>query len=67
MEVASMFRWAGGSCLSIIWLAFTIYALIHILSSHASVGAKALWIVAILVFPIVGPILWFFLGPRNRH
>lgn len=55
----------GGGCLGILWLAFTIFALIHIASSRASAGAKALWIVLILIFPCGGPLLWFFLGPRQ--
>jgi len=25
-----------------------------------------LWTVLVLVFPVIGLIVWFFIGPRNR-
>jgi hypothetical protein len=28
-------------------------------------GAKAIWIVAILVLPVLGLIAWFFFGPKS--
>ncbi|NSX55911.1 PLDc N-terminal domain-containing protein [Parasulfitobacter algicola] len=41
-----------------------IYAIIKIIGSGASTGAKVLWIVLILVLPIVGLIIWFLAGPK---
>ncbi len=63
MDFGSCLHWFLGA----LWLVFTIFAVIHILSSRASVGAKAVWIVLILIFPYGGPILWFFFGPRDRR
>ena len=55
----------GGSCLGVLWLVFTIYAIIHVASSRVSVGSKVIWIVLMFIFPCFGPIAWFFLGPRQ--
>ena len=48
----------------IIILAADIWAILKIAGSGASTGAKALWIVLILVLPVLGLILWALLGPR---
>ena len=48
----------------IILLALDIWAILKIASSGASNGAKALWIVLILVLPVLGLILWALLGPK---
>lgn len=43
-----------------------IYAILKIAQSSASNGAKALWILVVLVLPLFGLILWYFLGPGGR-
>lgn len=42
-----------------------IWAIINIAQSSASTGKKALWIVLVLLLPVVGVIVWFFMGPRS--
>jgi len=42
-----------------------IWAIINIAQSSASGEKKALWIVLVVLLPLVGLILWYFLGPRN--
>lgn len=49
----------------LIVLALDIWALVHILGSPASTGAKILWALLIIILPIVGFIIWFFAGPRR--
>jgi hypothetical protein len=44
-----------------------VYAIIKTLQSNASTGSKVLWIVLILVLPLLGLILWFFLGPKAAN
>ena len=46
-------------------LALDIYGIIQVLNSGASGGAKILWILAILVFPVVGLIVWYLAGPKS--
>jgi hypothetical protein len=50
----------------IIVLVLDIWAIVSIIGSNASTGAKILWVLLILILPIVGFIIWFFAGPRSR-
>lgn len=52
--------------LGILHLALVIWAAVSIINSSASQGRKVLWILVVLVFPVVGLILWFLLGPKGR-
>ena len=47
-------------------LAGDIWAIINILQSRESNGTKLLWVLAVLLLPLLGLILWYFLGPRDR-
>ena len=42
-----------------------VWAIVNILQSGASTADKVLWTVIVIVLPILGFILWFFLGPRT--
>ena len=46
-------------------LAGDVWAVINIAQSSASNEKKALWIVLVVVLPLLGLILWYFLGPRE--
>jgi hypothetical protein len=50
----------------IVVLILDIWAIVTIIGSGASTGAKVLWIILILILPIVGFIIWFFAGPRSH-
>ena len=41
-----------------------IYAIIKVVQSGATTGAKVLWILGIIIFPIVGFIVWLIAGPK---
>jgi Phospholipase_D-nuclease N-terminal len=41
-----------------------IWAIVKVVQSGASTGAKVLWIVLILVLPVIGLIVWLLAGPR---
>jgi hypothetical protein len=43
-----------------------IFAIIKILQSSASGGEKILWILGVLIFPLLGLIVWFFAGPGRK-
>jgi len=51
--------------IGLIGLILIIYAVVKTLSSTASTGAKVIWIVALLVFPLVGFIAWLIFGPKG--
>ncbi len=42
-----------------------IWAIINILQSTAANEKKLIWIIAVVLLPLLGLILWYFLGPRN--
>ena len=48
----------------IIHLAIVVYAFMQIFGSTASNGKKVLWVVIVAIFPVVGIIAWYFIGPR---
>ncbi|MBV7377442.1 PLD nuclease N-terminal domain-containing protein [Maritimibacter dapengensis] len=50
----------------IILLALDIWALVSIFSSGASTGSKVLWALLVILLPLVGFLLWLFLGPKSR-
>lgn len=49
----------------IIILALDIWAVINVLGSSASGGAKIGWTLGIVIFPVLGFIVWFFAGPKS--
>ncbi|PVB59649.1 PLD nuclease N-terminal domain-containing protein [Labrenzia sp. 011] len=51
--------------LGLIILVLDIYAIIKVLGSGASTVAKLLWILGIIVFPVVGFIVWLLAGPKG--
>ena len=42
-----------------------IWAIVNILQSGADTGKKVLWTVVVILLPVLGFMLWFFLGPRT--
>ena len=53
--------------LGLLLLVLDVWAIVLTLQSAASNGSKVLWIVLIVLLPLLGLILWFFLGPRGRN
>lgn len=56
----------GYSIWGVLILIGDIWAIINIFQSSASNEKKLIWIVVVVLLPLLGLILWFFLGPRNR-
>lgn len=55
----------GYSVWGILVLACDIWAIINIFQSGVSNEKKLLWILVVVLLPVLGLILWFFLGPRQ--
>ena len=49
----------------LVHLAIVIYAAIQIWNSSEDDVKKILWIAIVAVFPLVGLIVWFFIGPGS--
>ena len=54
------------SLLGLLILAGDIWAILNIFQSSVSNEKKLLWIIVVVLLPLLGLILWYFLGPRNR-
>jgi hypothetical protein len=65
-EGTKMMNFGYGSVLGLLILIGDIWAIINIFQSAASNEKKLIWIIAVVLLPVLGLILWFFLGPRNR-
>ena len=52
--------------LGLLILAGDIWAIINIFQSSTSNEKKLLWILVVVLLPLLGLLLWFFLGPRDR-
>jgi hypothetical protein len=43
-----------------------VWAIVSIMQSRASTEVKVLWVVIVVLLPVLGVVLWYFLGPRTR-
>ncbi len=41
-----------------------IWAIVKTLQSSVTAGTKLLWVLIIFLLPVVGLIIWYFMGPR---
>ena len=53
--------------IGLIILIADIWAIVNTVTSRASVGAKVLWIILILILPVIGFIVWLLAGPRANR
>ena len=60
-----MMDFGYGGIIGVLILIGDIWALINILQSSADNGKKLLWVVVVVLLPLIGLILWFFLGPKK--
>jgi len=50
---------------SLLVLAADVWAILNVAQSPVSNEKKLLWILVVLLLPLLGAILWYFLGPRG--
>lgn len=51
--------------IGLIHLILVVYAAVSILGAPGTTGQKVLWILLVLLFPVVGLIIWFLAGPKK--
>ncbi len=54
-----------GGLIGLLVLIADIWAIIKTVQSGATTGVKVAWVVVILIFPVVGLLVWLFFGPRG--
>ena len=60
-----MFNTGYGGLLGLLILIGDVWAIINIFQSSASSEKKLVWTVVVIVLPLLGLILWYFMGPRT--
>jgi hypothetical protein len=60
-----MMNFGYNGLIGLLILAGDIWAIINIFQSSASNEKKLLWTLVVVLLPLLGLILWFFLGPRD--
>jgi hypothetical protein len=54
-----------GGLFGLVVLIADVWALVNILQSSADTAKKVIWTVVVLVLPVLGFILWYFIGPKS--
>ena len=54
-----------GRLISLLILVIDIVVVIDIVKSNKDTEKKILWIIAVVFLPVLGPILYYFLGKRQ--
>jgi hypothetical protein len=44
-----------------------VWAIVNVFQSSADTGKKVIWTVLIIILPVLGFILWYFLGPKTAR
>jgi Phospholipase_D-nuclease N-terminal len=42
-----------------------VWAIVNVFQSSADTGKKVLWTVLVIILPVLGFILWYFMGPKT--
>jgi Phospholipase_D-nuclease N-terminal len=42
-----------------------VWAIVNVFQSSADTGKKVLWTVVVILLPVLGFVLWYFLGPKS--
>jgi hypothetical protein len=62
-----MMNFGYHSLWGVLILAADIWAIINIFQSSVSNEKKLIWTIAVVLLPVLGLILWYFLGPRGSR
>jgi hypothetical protein len=54
-----------GGFFGLLLLVADVWAIVRVVQSGASTGAKVFWIVLIILLPLLGLIIWLIAGPRD--
>ncbi|MDT8448678.1 MAG: PLDc N-terminal domain-containing protein [Wenzhouxiangellaceae bacterium] len=51
--------------LSLIWLVIVVWAIVKTARARVSTFVRFMWILVLIVFPVVGFLIWLFFGPKG--
>lgn len=56
-----------GYIFGVIIFVLDVWAIASVINTNESTGTKVLWIALIAILPVVGLILWYFMGPKANY
>jgi Phospholipase_D-nuclease N-terminal len=62
-----MMHFGYNGLIGVLVLAGDIWAILNIFQSSVSNEKKLIWIIAVALLPVLGLLLWYFLGPRDSR
>ena len=54
-----------GMLLSLLVLIADVWAIVNVFQSYETTGKKVFWTLLILILPVLGVVIWYFVGPRS--
>lgn len=65
MDVAAVFVFLLATVVSAAYLGAIVYALMQIVRASDLIDVeKVVWVIAVIVAPFIGALVWYFLGPH---
>lgn len=55
-----------GRLIGLLIFVIDVIVIIDILRSNKDSEKKIIWIIAVVLLPVLGPVLWYFMGRENR-
>jgi hypothetical protein len=55
-----------GSIIGLAVLILDIWAIINVVQAKGDLLKKVLWILLVLILPVVGLLIWYFMGPKKK-
>ena len=52
--------------IGLVVLVLDVIAILNILKSAAATGKKALWVILVLILPVIGLVLYYFVGKEKK-
>lgn len=56
-----------GYVFGIIVFVLDVWAIASVINTSVSTGTKILWIALIAILPVLGLVIWYFMGPKARY
>jgi hypothetical protein len=54
-----------GGLWGLLVLVADIWAIVNIVQSSVKTEVKILWVVIVALLPVIGVVLWYFIGPKT--
>ncbi|KIH76702.1 Phospholipase_D-nuclease N-terminal [Geoalkalibacter ferrihydriticus] len=56
-----------GGILGLVVLVFVAYAIFNVVQSPVGIWSKVGWVLAVILIPVLGVLVWLLFGPRRSN